>query len=430
MGRILLLLLFLPATALAQLKIATFNAALYRDQSGQLLTDLSLGGDAQIKSIAEIIQRTNPDILLINEFDYSANNAAVDLFQNILSTPQNNLNLPTSAQPLLYPYRRSFESNTGIASGFDLNNNGHAVTTIGASGYADDAFGFGAFPGQHAIALFSKYPIVDDQIRSFQFFKWKDMPGNLLTNDAALWTYYSADEQAALRLSSKNHLDVPINIDGQTIHFLLSHPTPPVFDSAEDRNGKRNHDEIRFWRDYITPGAGSYIYDDANHTGGLAPNSSFVILGDMNADPIDGDSFDHPIDQLLSSPLINTSQIPTSPGGPQQALLQGRNNRNQLGNPAFDTGDFNDFGPGNLRSDYILPSANLSIIDSGIFWPLNDDPLFPLVSASDHRLVWMTIPEPQMILLLSMLCLPIRRRPYRFPCCALGTSSGRGMSTM
>ena len=282
----------------------------------------------------------------------------------------------------------------------DLNNNGHAVTTVGSSGYADDALGFGDFPGQHAIALFSKYPILDSQIRSFQFFKWKDMPGNLLTNDAALSTYYSADEQAALRLSSKNHLDVPIDINGRVIHFLLSHPTPPVFDSVEDRNGKRNHDEIRFWRDYITPGSGNYIYDDTGHSGGLSPSSSFIILGDMNADPIDGDSFDHSIDQLLSSPLINTSQIPTSLGGPQQALLLGRNNRNQLGNPAFDTGDFNDFGPGNLRSDYILPWADLTILDSGIFWPLNSDPLFPLVSASDHRLVWMSIPEPASVLLL------------------------------
>ena len=411
MGRIILLLLFLPATAIAQLKVATFNASLYRDQPGQLLGDLSQS-DSQIKSIAEIIQRTNPDVLLINEFDYSPNNAAVDLFQTILSTPQNNLNLQTPAQPILYPYRRAFESNTGIASGFDLNNNGRAVTTVGAAGYADDAFGFGAFPGQHAIALFSKFPILDSQIRSFQFFKWKDMPGNLLSNDAALSSYYSPEEQAALRLSSKNHLDIPIDINGQIIHFLASHPTPPVFDSAEDRNGKRNHDEIRFWRDYITSGAGNYVYDDAGHTGGLTSGASFVILGDMNADPLDGDSFDHPIDQLLSSPLINTSQTPTSLGGPQQALLQGRNNTGQLGNPAFDTGDFNDFGPGNLRSDYILPSADLPILDAGIFWPLNSDPLFPLVSASDHRLVWMTIPEPNIAMLFLLATLHLRRR-YR-----------------
>ncbi|HEV8378347.1 MAG TPA: hypothetical protein VGP99_05820, partial [Tepidisphaeraceae bacterium] len=113
---------------------------------------------------------------------------------------------------------------------------------------------------------------------------------------------------------------------------------------------------------------------------------------------------------LLSSPLINTSQTPASPGGPQQALLQGRNNNGQLGNPAFDTGDFNDFGPGNLRSDYILPSADLPILDSSILWPLNSDPLFPLVSASDHRLVWITIPEPDIAMLLLLAALHLRRR--------------------
>src|SRR5258706_16030483 len=113
------LLLFLSSPAMGQLKVATFNASLYRSQPAELLPDLSQGNGSQIKSIAEIIQRTNPDVLLINEFDYSPNNAAVDLFQTILSTPQNNLNVPTSGQPILYPYRRAFESNTGIASGFD-----------------------------------------------------------------------------------------------------------------------------------------------------------------------------------------------------------------------------------------------------------------------------------------------------------------------
>jgi hypothetical protein len=393
---------------MGQLKIATFNAALFREQSGQMLSDLAGGGDAQVKSIAQIIQRINPDVLLINELDFAPNNGAVDLLQaNYLSISQD------GAAPVLFPYRRAFASNTGVPSGFDLNNNGKIVSTVGQAGYADDAFGFGAFPGQHAIALLSKYPILDEQIRSFQFFKWKDMPGNLLTNDAALSTYYSAEEKDAIRLSSKNHLDIPIDINGQIIHFLASHPTPPVFDTAEDRNGKRNHDEIHFWRDYITPGSGNYIYDDAGRSGGIAPGASFVILGDMNADPLDGDSFEHPIDQLLSSPLINTSQTPSSPGGPQQALLQGRNNNGQVGNPAFDTGDFNDFGPGNLRSDYILPSSALPILDSGVFWPLNTDPFFPLVSASDHRLVWMSIPEPASAIFLLALLYFRRRGQHR-----------------
>ena len=46
----------------------------------------------------------------------------------------------------------------------------------------------------------------------------------------------------------------------ETVHFLVSHPTPPVFDGPEDRNGPRNYDEIRFWADY-SPRTGGYIYD-------------------------------------------------------------------------------------------------------------------------------------------------------------------------
>ena len=39
-----------------------------------------------------------------------------------------------------------------------------------------------------------------------------------------------------------------------------------MFDGDEDRNGLRNHDEIRFWADCVTPGAGRYIERD-NQTG-------------------------------------------------------------------------------------------------------------------------------------------------------------------
>ena len=64
------------------------------------------------------------------------------------------------------------------------------------------------------------------------------------------------------------------------VHVLAAHPTPPVFDGDEDRNGRRNFDEIRFSADYVTPNTGDYIYDDAGGTGGLKPGSRFVIMGD------------------------------------------------------------------------------------------------------------------------------------------------------
>nr|WP_322657642.1 phytase [Dendronalium sp. ChiSLP03b]MDZ8203938.1 phytase [Dendronalium sp. ChiSLP03b] len=370
------------------IRFSQFNASLNRNADGQLVSDLSTPDNPQAKAVAEIIQRNNPDVLLINEFDYDPE--AVQLFKkNYLAVSQ------SGATPVDYPYVYIAPSNTGIASGFDLNNDGTVVTTPGASGYGDDAFGFGNFSGQYGMLLLSKYPIDTANVRTFQNFLWKDMPDSLLSTitNVSGTSWYSAEEQNVLRLSSKSHWDVPINANGEIIHVLTSHPTPPTFDSSEDRNGKRNHDEIRFWADYITPGKGDYIYDDAGKKGGIAAGSSFVIMGDQNADPVDGDSFDNAIRQLLQNPRINTNVIPTSPGGSQQADLQGGANTNHKGNPYFDTADFADTAPGNLRTDYVLPSAEQQITNSGIFWPLYTDSTFPLVGtfpfpSSDHRLVY------------------------------------------
>lgn len=383
------------------IRFSQFNASLNRNTEGELVQNLSTTDNAQAKAVAEIIQRSNPDVLLINEFDYVAADplAPVRLFQqNYLALSQN------GASPIDYPYVYIAPSNTGVSSGFDLNNNGTAVTQPGTPGYGDDAFGFGNFPGQFGMLLLSKYPIDTDNVRTFQNFLWKDMPDSLLNTIAlpgsAAW--YSEEEKSALRLSSKSHWDVPILVNGQTIHALVSHPTPPVFDGAEDRNGKRNHDEIRLWADYVTPGAGDYLYDDRGRTGGLTAGSSFVIMGDQNADPLDGDSFDNAILQLLQNPNINTNSAPVSLGAPQQAELQKGANLTQKGNPVYDTADFADTTPGNLRTDYVLPSTDLKITDAQVFWPLNTDPNFPLVGlfdsrlpggypSSDHRLVWVDL---------------------------------------
>jgi 3-phytase/alkaline phosphatase D len=390
------------------IRFAQFNASLNRRAAGQLVTDLSdpnaaTPGTAQAKAVAEIIQRTNPDVVLINEFDYFAADptSAVKLFlQNYLAVSQN------GAAPVEYPYFYIAPSNTGIPSGFDLDNNGTVATMPGQAGYGNDAFGFGNYPGQFGMLLLSKYPIDTANVRTFQNFLWKDMPGSLLPTVAlpdAAEPWYSPEEQAVLRLSSKSHWDVPIQVNGKTIHALVSHPTPPVFDGAEDRNGKRNHDEIRFWADYITPGAGSYIYDDQGRTGGLPPGTSFVIMGDQNADPFDGDSFQQAILQLLNNSRVNTSVTPTSAGGPDATQRQNKINDQHQGNPAFDTADFNDTTPGNLRADYVLPSQDLAIADAQVFWPAQDDPLFRLVGdfdpnfppegfpSSDHRLVWVDV---------------------------------------
>jgi len=369
------------------LRAATYNLSLNRATEGELVADLSTGDDVQAATVAEVIQHANPDVVLLNEFDYSGDAdpyAAADLFrENYLEVPQG------TGEPVEYPYAFVAPSNTGIPSGFDLNNNG----TVGGG---DDALGFGLFPGQYGMLVLSKYPIQHDRVRTFQDFKWQDMPGALLPDDpatAAPADWYSAEELAVLPLSSKSHWDVPVRVGRETVHVLAAHPTPPSFDGAEDRNGLRNHDEIRFWADYVRGGWRSwYQYDDEGRRGGLRPGSSFVIVGDYNADPVDGDSVDAAIDQLLRHPRI-TDPRPTSAGAPEASALQAGANLAHQGDPAFDTADFADTAPGNLRVDYVLPSRDLRVRDAGVFWPAAADPLsrltgvFPFPS-SDHRLTW------------------------------------------
>lgn len=357
-------------------RFATFNASLNRFDPGDLAQDLAdaVGGatDAQLEAVLQIIAINDPDILLINEFDYEPGNAEL------------------MAELTGYPYYFAAPSNTGIPSGQDLNDDGFV-------GGPDDAFGFGFFPGQYGMVVLSKYEITD--VRTFQTFLWKDMPGAMLPVNPDGTSFYSDDSLDIFRLSSKSHWDVTIDLGARGLHFLVSHPTPPVFDGPEDRNGTRNFDEIRFWADYISPSTSRYIYDDDGVYGGLTPGSAFVIAGDQNSDPLDGDSIPGAVQQLLESPRINTKVTPSSDGAVEQSALQGGINDTHLSDPAFDTADFADTAPGNLRADYVLPSKQLRIVDAGVFWPLSDDPLFDLVGtfpfpSSDHRLVWIDVTVP------------------------------------
>lgn len=388
------------------LRIATFNVSMFRTTEGELAADLADADDedqdAEVRNVAEIVQRQRPDVLLLNEFDHDAGGVALQRFQdNFLAVGQG------GDEPIGYPYAMVFASNTGVASGFDLNNNGE----VGQSGraYGDDSFGYGEFPGQYAFAILSQHPIDTGAVRTFQEFRWADMPGALLPDDPetpepADW--YSPEELEVFRLSSKNHVDVPVEVGGRVVHVLASHPTPPGFDGPEDRNGTRNHDEIRFWADYVSPGRSSYIYDDDGERGGLRPGSAFVVMGDLNADPADGSGIDGAAAQVVEHPLVRDPR-PASDGAVEASELQGGANETHAGDPALDTADFNDRpgSAGNLRVDYVLPSRPLQVRDAGVFWPVQDDPLSRLTGvydpsftngfpSSDHRMVWVDLGVP------------------------------------
>lgn len=380
---LLLLIVTGPESAGRSLRVATFNVSMEGSnyvapnatpRGDELPRALAGGANPQIGNIAEIIQRVRPDVILLNEFDYhpDPSRAIKPFLRDYLGVAQG------GAEPIEYPHFFHAPVNTGVDSGMDLNRDGRA------SGRGQDAFGYGLYPGQYGMLLLSRFPIDGDRVRTFQRFLWRDMPDNLLAGmraeDGDPW--YPAAVQARLRLSSKSHWDVPIRVDDEDLHVLASHPTPPVFDGPEDRNGRRNHDEIRFWVDYLAPPEEAhYVYDDLGGRGGLR-GERFIVLGDLNASPEEGDARREAIAALLGHHRVRRGLIPASDGG--------RGNR---ADSPFSPTHTAAWG---LRADYVIPSrAGWRILDAGVFWPPAGDPLHRLVrdrrSSSDHRLVWIDL---------------------------------------
>jgi hypothetical protein len=103
----------------ASVRYATFNASLNRNNAGDLANELGSTGSAQPDTVAEIIQRVRPHVLLINEFDFDPGGVSAQLFKdNYLSMPHGD------AEGIDYPYHFVAPSNTGIASFLDLDNSG------------------------------------------------------------------------------------------------------------------------------------------------------------------------------------------------------------------------------------------------------------------------------------------------------------------
>jgi endonuclease/exonuclease/phosphatase family metal-dependent hydrolase len=364
----------------ASIRFATFNSSLYDDEDGGLIKRLEKG-DAKARKIAAVIQHQRPDILLLNEFDFDAEGLAADLFQkDYLAQAQD------GQKAITYPYHYIAQVNTGVQSGMDLDNNG----TIGGDGRdrGNDAFGYGLHPGQYGMLVLSRFPIDVAKARTFQNFLWKDLPGAMMPkNPSTSGPWYKPEVWARLRLSSKSHWDLPIETPSGIVHFLVSHPTPPVFDGPEDRNGARNYDEIKLWAEYLNNKNASWLCDDNNACGGLPSNARFVIAGDLNADPNDGDGIRGAILQLLQHPRVLKYDTPRSEGAALSTQTVGQANLKHKGIAAEDTGDF---GPkvGNMRLDYVLPSAGSRVKASGVFWLTPADEGYQWMDASDHHMVW------------------------------------------
>ncbi|MFN3202892.1 MAG: endonuclease/exonuclease/phosphatase family protein [Bradymonadia bacterium] len=374
-------------------RFATFNAALNRNSAGELGRDLATGDHPQAQAVAEIVQRARPDVLLLQEFDRDPE-ALSQFIEDYLKVSQG------GAEAIDYPHVYQPEVNTGVPSGFDLDGNGKA-------GDPGDSKGFGKFPGQYGFAILSRWPIATDRIRSYQNLPWSTLPDALRPSKAdGTGSWYTDEAWAALPLSSKNHVDVPVRTPQGVIHVIAAHPTPPVFDGPEDRNGRRNFDELRLVAAMLAPAAPAWLVDDTGGRRGLPSMSAFVIMGDMNADPRDGDSVKGAIAQVLEHPRVNPAaasgvHTPQSAGGTANAEKRPADRPPLKGDPAHHTAGWG------LRVDYALPSANLEVKASGVFWPTAAEPHGDLVQpkmvdgkrrdpSSDHRLVWVDVSSPEL----------------------------------
>lgn len=362
------------------LRFATYNTSLYGENSGELIRRLEQG-DEPARKIAAVLQSVRPDVVLLNEFDYDPAGRAADLFQkNYLEQSQ------YGNQPLHYPYRYLAPVNTGVPSGLDLDGNGQTGGEGRNAG--NDAWGYGLHPGQYGMLVLSRFPLEESAIRTFQHFRWADLPGALRPVDPATGKHWHPDTiWQQLRLSSKSHWDIPVHTPQGIIHLLAAHPTPPVFDGPEDRNGRRNHDEIRLLAEYLGNAPTPWLCDDQGRCGNLSEHAHAVIVGDLNADPQDGDSVPGTIHQLLDHPRIGPDPAPRSQGAVERARQYGLPRQ---GDSALHTGDF---GPrsGTLRLDYVLPTRGLETVASGVHWPTENSPEAQLANGSDHHLVWLDL---------------------------------------
>jgi hypothetical protein len=371
-----LVLLALPAMAEERLRVATFDVGLARDGAGVLLRDLSREPDDQIAGVVAIIQAARPDILLLTGFDHDAKGHALDALRTLLHAG------PASID---YPHVYSGPVNSGEPSGLDLDGDGMRM------GWSDNR-GWGKFPGHAGMAILSMHPIGIDHARTFNDFLWRDLPGADLPRypDGTFWP--GADVAEARRLASKGTWDVPISLpSGETLHLLASNPTPPLFDGPEGANVKRNRDEIRFWAEYL---AGRSFPDDQGRDAG-PPDAPVIVIGNLNKDLFDGAGDPAGIDTLLLSARLQDVR-PSSQGAVRAAQDQGGANTSHRGPATLDTADWrDDEGPGNLRVDYVLPDARLTILGAGVFWPMPSEPLARQAdAASRHRLVWVDIALP------------------------------------
>ncbi|SEK76162.1 Endonuclease/Exonuclease/phosphatase family protein [Roseovarius nanhaiticus] len=325
--------------------MASYNTDLSRDGPGLLLRDI-LRGDDQAEAVAQVIADLGADILLLQNVDFDLDHLALAALRDLIA-----------ARGLDYPTVFALRPNTGVGTGLDLDRDGRL-------GEPEDAQGHGAFAGQGGMALLSRWPIDLAGVKDLSGILWRDLPGALLPQMDGV-SYFAPEVLDVLRLADVAHWVVPVQAPDGPVTILAFHASPPVFDGSEDRNGRRNHDQLTFWRHYLD---GAF---------GPAVQARFVLVGHANQDPQRGEGIEAGIRGLLSDPRLQDVR-PRRPGGtPREATV-----------------DWPRVTPSMQRVGYVLPSRDMTVLDAGVAWPQEGPRADVAAAASRHRPVWVNLALP------------------------------------
>lgn len=351
------------------LRVATYNANLSRDVAGDLFEALSAPGAEDATAAARVIQTVRPDVLVLTGIDVDAGENLAKAFNtNYLAVGGD------EHTGITYPYSYTAPSNAGVDSGADLDRNG----TIGDAG---DSLGYGKFPGQSSMIVYSKYPLDTDNVRDFTSLPWKTMPDNNIPADL------TDLERDVLPLASVSHWDIPVEVDGEMLHVLA---TSTADASVSSYGTARNHDQIQFWQDYLDPDT-EYILDHRGTRGPLADDASFVIAGSLKADP----TGKGPADPMAITSLLASDQIiDPEPARTITSKTMSRGVIPDTSNSQHHTAPTPGDNAETYRADYVLLSSDLSVTDSGVLETGTDasepDSAFIGIQSGDNanHIVW------------------------------------------
>ncbi|WP_245627200.1 endonuclease/exonuclease/phosphatase family protein [Cognatishimia activa] len=325
------LILSATVTVADPIRIAIFNTELKQRGPGLLLRDIQRL-TPQVRAVVELIKSYDADILVLQSIDYDYKNQAAKVLAQLISDP---------TTPYAYIYAPF--PNSGIPSGLDIDGDGR-------NDGPRDAQGYGRFPGQGGIAVFSRFEIDSQNVRDFGTLLWRDVSAS-----KSLEQLLPKDAIPIQRLASVGAAAVPIRIDGRTLWILTHHATPPLFDGPEDRNGYRNAAENQFWQFYLDE-----VFGDV-------PSDPFILAAQLNVDPSRGQGQKASLNSFLRDDRWSDPFSELAAENRHTAIFK---------------------TAGKLRLSYLLPSTGLQILDFGTSKtiPQNDD-----VRHSRHRLLWIDV---------------------------------------